>query len=129
MRQRDEGRDVGRDHRAPVVELRLLRGLGAERQAGVVDEEVDVAPVGGQAVERGGGGGVVGDVEGERVDRIAQFGLQRVEPVGAAAGGDDAPAGADEFLGGGGTDAGGGAGDEGGLGHGVSHEREECLQV
>ena len=41
--QRDQRGDVGGDHRMPGGEVRLLRGLRAERQSGIVDQQVDRA--------------------------------------------------------------------------------------
>ena len=67
-----------------------------------------------EIIQRGAHRGLVADVEAGRVHRVAEFGAQRVEAIGAAAGGDDLPAGIDEAARGGATETGGSAGDQGG---------------
>ena len=95
-----------------------MRGQRALGEAGVVEQQVDVAEAVRQRVDGGAHRGVVADVEGGDVHLVgAEFGGERLQAFGAAAGGDDVPAGGDETLRGGGAEAGGGAGDECGLGH------------
>ena len=63
----DERVDIGRDHRAPLGQVAVLCGLGAEREAGIVDEPVDLGKFGRQAVQRGIERILIGDVEGQRM--------------------------------------------------------------
>ena len=87
-----------------------MGGVEAHGEAGVVDQDVDLAPFVGQAVGQCGDGFGVGDVERHWQHCVAEFVAQSVQTVGAAGGGDDAMAVADETAGHGGAEAGGGAG-------------------
>ena len=113
VRDLDQRGDVGVDHPPPIIELGVLRLVEPGGEAGVVDEQVDWP----NCVERGIAGGGVADVEAQAGEGVTQFGLERVEPVGAAAGADHPPASAHKRARGGLANAGGGAGDEGGLRH------------
>src|SRR3546814_6500614 len=84
--------DVGVDHLPPLRQVRALRGRGAEREAGVVDQYVDVAERCGDRIQRGLHRVGVADVEGGRVHDVgAEAFDQLLQAVDAAAGGDDAP--------------------------------------
>src|SRR3546814_2495914 len=90
-------------------------GRGAEREAGVVDQHVDVAERCGDRIQPGLPRVGVADVEGGRVHDVGADAFdQLLQAVDAAAGGADAPAGAGETLDDGGTESGAGAGDEDG---------------
>ena len=44
-----EAADIGRDHLFPVDEVAVREGIGAEGESGVIHEQVNVLPSGGQA--------------------------------------------------------------------------------
>ena len=112
-RERHQRGDVGVDHRAPVVELRALRGQRALREAGVVDQQVDGAETVRQRVQRGAHRSFVADVESGDVQPLAlQIIGERPQTFLAPTGGDDAPAGGDEAARRRQAEAGGRAGDE-----------------
>src|SRR5690606_23877957 len=67
----DQGGDVGVDHLPPLRQVAGLRGRGAEREAGVVDQQVDVAKAFRDRVHRGGHGVGVADVEAGGVHAVA----------------------------------------------------------
>ena len=115
----DQAGDVGRDHLVPLGEVAFLRRQQPEREAGIVDEHVDVPPPIRQAAGQCRDGGGVGHVELQRQDGVAEGGFQFVQPVAAAPGRDHAVAVVDETFGDGAAEAGGRAGDEGGEAHGV----------
>src|SRR3546814_9629477 len=73
----------------PLRQVRALRGRGAEREAGVVDQYVDVAERCGDRIQRGLHRVGVADVEGGRVHDVgAEAFDQLLQAVDAAAGGD-----------------------------------------
>ena len=55
--------DVAGDHRVPVIPSGVLRGVEAERAAGIVDEQVDGAEIFGDGGEGSFHRGAVADVE------------------------------------------------------------------
>ena len=72
VRERHQRGDVGVDHLLPVREIRALRGRGALREAGVVDQQVDGAERRRQRVERRAHRGCVAHVERGRVHESAR---------------------------------------------------------
>ncbi|MNQ93015.1 hypothetical protein D3C85_1084590 [compost metagenome] len=119
-RDRDQSGDVGVDHLTPLIQIGVLGGGGAQRQPGVVDQDVDVAKALGQGVQGRVDGGLVADVEDEGMDHVgAQLSHQFVQTLGATAGGDDLPAGGGEAARRSLADARRGAGDEDGSAHGL----------
>src|SRR5690606_32727455 len=85
----------------------------AQRQAGVVDQQVDAAEVLRQRLERGAHRIGVADVERGRVHLAgAERVHQRLQPLRAPATGDHAPAAGDEALHRRAAETGAGAGDE-----------------
>ena len=93
VRDRDQRGDVGVDHHLPLFEAAELRGRGAEREPGVVHQQVDLGEGGWQRVNRLRHRGGIAHVEHQRQHRRAKFRRQRVEPIGAAPGRDDLPPG------------------------------------
>ena len=88
---------VGVDHLVPVVERRLVRRLEPQRQAGVVDQQIDRREIGRQPGDRLRHGRAVAHVE--RQDEqplVAELGAQRFQPIDAPTRGDDAMPGARE---------------------------------
>ncbi|CAJ4224870.1 Uncharacterised protein [Burkholderia pseudomallei] len=81
-----------------------MRGLDAEREARVVDEDVDGGELRGQRGSHGFDGCTVAHVELDRQQRAAELGGERVEALLAAGGGDDAVAALDESTGDGGAE-------------------------
>jgi hypothetical protein len=65
-------------------------------QAGVVDQHVERREFGGKGGRHRFDGGAVAHVEFEWQQRVAQFRGERIEPILAARGGDDAVAALDE---------------------------------
>ena len=104
--------DVGRDHPVPLRHVGFVRGLEAERQAGVVDEHVDLAPALGKRAGQGGDGLRVGDVEREGQHLTLRLLRQGLQPLGAPPRGDHAMAVGDEPPGDRRAEAGRRAGDE-----------------
>src|SRR5207248_8595373 len=77
----------------------LGQRIGRGREAGVVEQEVDVAPRGrqpGETLDRG----AIAHVDLELQERVAELLLKLTQPLGATAGADDVPAAADEAPGG-----------------------------
>ena len=116
----DEAADVGVDHLLPLREVAALGRPGAERQTGVVHQQIDPGEGLGQGGERRVHRGVIAHVEGGDMGDLWASELlgQRREALGAAGGDHHLPATGDEAAGGGGTETGGGAGDECDGGHG-----------
>ena len=61
-----------------------MGGLDAQRQAGVVDQDVDVAPAWGRASQRGVDGGLVRHIQRHRTHVRAQLDRERIQAVLAA---------------------------------------------
>src|SRR5262249_7483357 len=61
----EEAFDVGVDHGLPVVRVGFVEVVSAQRESGVVDEDVDVLPAVGEAADRCVDGGFVLYVEDE----------------------------------------------------------------
>jgi hypothetical protein len=101
---------IGVDHARPVVEVGLIGRAHAERQAGVVDQNVDGCKRVGQAFDRRIDGGAIGYVEDQGIERVAQRGLERLQPIFAPPGRDHFVAFADEPFGDGVAETGGRAG-------------------
>ncbi|CAM2343937.1 hypothetical protein BVIET440_90228 [Burkholderia vietnamiensis] len=112
VRDRHETGAVRVDHRVPFVEAGVLGRLDTEREAGVVDQHVERREFGGKGGRHRFDGGAVAHVEFEWQQRVAQFRGERIEPILAARGGDDAVAALDEGTGDGCAEAGGRACDE-----------------
>ena len=74
----DEAADVGRDHLFPVGEFAVGEGRGAQRQSGVVHQQLDFLPCGREFCQRRQGCRFVADVKGERQAGVAEFGMQCV---------------------------------------------------
>ena len=110
----DQAGDVGVDHGVPVGEIDLLRRLRRQRQAGVVDQAIDLAELAGQLLDhllhRAGMAHVAGGDVHRHLRR--QLALQRFQALAAPPGEDQRPAGLGEAAGSGAAEAGGGAGDE-----------------
>jgi hypothetical protein len=85
----DQALAVGVDHLVPVVEVGVLGRAETEREAGVVDEQVDRGEIAGERGNGGGHGVTVADVERHRQQRGAEFGGQVLEAVHPAGGRDD----------------------------------------
>ena len=83
MAELGQGADVEVDHLAQPIE-RPLGELAGEAEAGIVDQGVDVEPLGLQLGDQAGGGARFGEIGGEDMDVAAELGLQRLEPVAAA---------------------------------------------
>ena len=109
----DEAFDVGRNHLFPVGEVAGGEGRGAEGEPGVVHQQVDGLPFGRKIGEGGKGRGFVANVKGERQAGVAEFGVQGLQALSAAAGSDDFMAARDEQAGDGSAESGGRAGNEG----------------
>ncbi len=103
---------VGGDHGFPVFQRHFVRRQGVQRQAGVVDQDVDRTPVRRQRSERRLDRGAAGHVQGEGQGGVAQFGGEFGDAFGAARGEHDAVAVAGEGARHFGAEAGRGAGDE-----------------
>ena len=116
-RHHEEGLDVGVDHGEGVVEVALMLLVGAEGETGVVDEDIDVAEVGGKVADGGFGRGAIPNVEGEQVDgggvALLELLFEGLELFDAAGVEDEAMAGLRELARTGLAYAGGCAGDEG----------------
>ena len=84
----EQALDVGVDHRVPVVEVATLQRVEAQGQSGVVDQHVDLGPVGLQAAADVKHLLLVSHVEAERLrthaQRLDALG-QRLEQVVSAA--------------------------------------------
>jgi hypothetical protein len=115
----DQAGDVGVDHGVPVLQRHLLRRLGRQRQAGVVDQHGDAAEGRRQLGDHLLHGSGVTHVEGGDVYRHlgAQFGLQLLQALETATGQHQRPAGLGKAAGGGAAEAGGGTGDENHIAH------------
>jgi hypothetical protein len=116
----EEALDVGVHHLVPVARVALLDGFEAAAEAGVVDEDVDLGPVGGEVAEGVGDDAGVADVELDEVGfgtvGLLQLGREGFEPLLTAGGEDEAGAGGGEGARAGRTDARAGSGDEDGAG-------------
>nr|CUV45299.1 protein of unknown function [Ralstonia solanacearum] len=84
-RHMHQPRDIGTDHQIPVGQAGPMRRLQAERQAGIVDQHVDLPPALRQGPRQGGDGGGILHIQQERQQRIAQFGFERIKAILAAA--------------------------------------------
>jgi hypothetical protein len=104
--------DVGVDHRLPIVEIGLGRGLEAEREPGIVDEDVGVGEGAGQGRDRGLDRRALAHVEMQRMKIRAEFLRQHREAIVAPPGADDLHPGLDVAPRQGGAESGRGAGDE-----------------
>ena len=90
-----------------------LRRFEPARQARVVDQQVDRRELRRKLGDRARDGRLIAHVERQaRADRRAELAREGVQPVGAAAGDDQAVTLAGEAAGDGGAEPGGGAGDE-----------------
>ncbi len=98
-----------------------MRGPETDGAAGVGQHHVDLGELRRQRLQHLFVGGAIGDVEIRRVTAGAELLLQGFQPVGAAAGGDDAGAGAGEAARRRGAETGGRAGDEHGEILGIEH--------
>ena len=112
--------DVGVHHALPVVHGTLMGRFQAERQSGVVHQQIHLGEVGGQRSDGGVYRRFVAHVECNSVDRDgrSQFGAQGFQTILAAATDDQMPAVSGELASAGGAETGGDAGDESDLGHG-----------
>jgi hypothetical protein len=70
MRQRDQRGDVGADHRLPLAEPGVLRRGRAQREARIVDEQVDGSKRQRQCFERIIAGIFIGHVKGGGVEMV-----------------------------------------------------------
>ena len=114
-RHPQEALDVGVYHRFPVVEATFVFGLQAQGQAGIVDEDVHLVPLRGQAGYGFLGGLAVADVEaeGKRFRTLGgQLGLNLLQPASVPPGQYKAVARLGKLPGAGQPDTAGGAGDE-----------------
>ncbi|MOA05413.1 hypothetical protein D3C78_1250110 [compost metagenome] len=84
--EQGQAADVGGYHLLPVFQIRLVGGLKAERQPGVVHQQIHLAPLGRQPGDGGAGGGLVLHVERQRQELLAQLVGQGGQPLGAATG-------------------------------------------
>jgi hypothetical protein len=62
----DHAGHVDRHHPVPTRDVGLARGIKAEREAGVVDEDVDVLPAGRKASRQSGNRSRVRHIQRER---------------------------------------------------------------
>ena len=116
-RHHEQGLDVGVDHGEAFVEVAFVLLVGAKGEAGVVDEHIDVAIVGGKVLDGGFGKGAVADVEREEENvgaviclELLLEGLEFIDTAGVKY---ETMASLGELAGAGLANAGGGAGDEG----------------
>src|SRR6476661_5825579 len=89
--QRHQAGDIGFDHRFDAIPIGIRQGIGRRGKAGIVQQEVDLAPRRfelRQALE----GVEIAHVDLQRQESIAQLFLKRAEAISAPAGADDAPA-------------------------------------
>jgi hypothetical protein len=108
----EQALDIGIDHLLPVLEPGAGDGLAAQRQAAIVEEAGDGTEIGGERRDGGLDALLVREVERGGVDEAGELGLERFQPLDAAACSDDLPAVPGEQPRRGGTETGGGAGDE-----------------
>ena len=120
-RHHEKGLDVGVNHGKGVVEVALVLLVGAEGEAGVVDEDVDVAELSRKRADGFFGTRTIADIEGEQEDvggevslELLLEGLELFDTAGVE---DETMAGLGELARTGLAYAGGCAGDEG-KGHG-----------
>lgn len=93
VRQRYESRNIGIDHRLPLVDIRLIGAIGAERQTGVVDQQIDFAERGWQCRQCRIAPGFISHIEYAAMHLRTDLLTQSVQPIGSAACADNVPAG------------------------------------
>ena len=107
-RHGEQSLDVGIDHGVPVVVGAFILGLKTKGEAGIVDEHIDVFPLGGEVLDALGGFLAITHVENQRKHFCTfsgKFFTYFLESLGVAAGEDEAVAVGGELAGAAETDA------------------------
>ncbi len=103
---------VGVDHGFPVFDAGLVRWLHAQRQPGVVHQNIDLAPFRRQRRHGGFNGGAIAHVKLQGIEIVAQLRLQGIQTVLTASGRDNFMARSDKTTGNTLTKASGSAGNK-----------------